>query len=355
MNTTALQHLVALGRIDYMNVAPIYYGIDNGLAMQGISQEISREFSQGIRLISGTPNTLNRMMINGDLDISPVSSAAYARNAGEWLILPDLAIASHERVLSVLLVSRCNLEALTDRRILITDESSSARDLCRLIFNLKGVRPEFVVGRVKCPSQLLDGIDAALVIGDSALSQPWERFFPNIQDLGTLWWNMTGLPFVFAVWAVRKDFARKYPERVAAVLALLKASRRFGNENMNHIVEKACTRLGIDDATAKFYYESLVYDLSDREKEGLELFYKGLYQTVVIDDAVPLCFFENAIPKTVGQAPFSYADHPPGKSGLLSGNMSPLSSAMAKSVSIARTPSAPISRENSFTYRSICC
>ncbi len=303
MNTTTLQHPVALGRIDYMNVAPIYYGIDNGLAMQGISQEI--------KLISGPPNTLNRMMINGDLDISPVSSAAYARNAGEWLILPDLAIASHERVLSVLLVSRYKLEALTGRRILITDESSSARDLCRLIFSLKGVRPEFVVGRVKCPSQLPEGIDAALVIGDSALSQPWERFFPNIQDLGTLWWNMTGLPFVFAVWAVRKDFARKYPERVTAVLALLKTSRRFGNENMNQIVEKACARLGIDDATAKYYYESLVYDLADREKEGLELFCKGLYQTGITDAIVPLFFFENAIPKTVGQAPFSYADHPP--------------------------------------------
>ena len=303
MNTTTLQHPVALGRIDYMNVAPIYYGIDNGLAFQEIRQEI--------RLISGPPNTLNRMMIDGDLDISPVSSAAYARNAREWLILPDLTIASHERVLSVLLVSRYNLEALSGRRILITDESASARDLCRLIFSLKGVRPEFIVGKVKSPSQLPKDIDATLVIGDSALSQRWERVFPIIHDLGTLWWNMTGLPFVFAVWAVRKDFARKYPERVASVLALLKTSRRLGNENMNQIVEKACAKLGIDDSTAKLYYESLVYDLADREKEGLELFYKGLHQTGVTDDTVPLFFFENAVTKTAGLSPFSYADPTP--------------------------------------------
>ena len=164
-------------------------------------------------MISGPPSTLNQMMIDGSLDISPVSSAAYARNAHEWLILPDLAIACHQRVLSVLLVSRYNLEALTGRRILITDESASARDLCRLIFSLKGVRPEFVVGKVKSPSQLPEDIDAALVIGDSALSQPWERIFPHVYDLGTQWWHMTGLPFVFAVWAVRKEFARKYPQQ----------------------------------------------------------------------------------------------------------------------------------------------
>ena len=121
MNTPTIQRPVAIGRINYMNVAPIYYGLDKGFAAQGISQGINQE----IKLISGPPSTLNQMMINGCLDISPVSSAAYARNTRKWLILPDLAIACHERVLSVLLVSRYNLEALTGRRFLITDESSS--------------------------------------------------------------------------------------------------------------------------------------------------------------------------------------------------------------------------------------
>lgn len=300
MNTQTFQHPVALGRIDYMNVAPIYYGLDNGLATQAINQ--------GIQLISGPPNILNLMMIDGRLDISPVSSAAYARNAREWLILPDLAIACHERVLSVLLVSRYGLEALTGKRILITDESSSARDLCKLIFSIKGVRPEFVVGKVKSPLQLPEEIDAALVIGDSALSQPWGKVFPHIHDLGTLWWNMTGLPFVFAIWAVRKEFARKYPERVEAVLALLKTSCRFGNENIEQIIEKAHTKLGIDVSTARLYYKSLVYQLSDREKEGLELFYKGLYQEGVTDHAAPLFFFGNGIKKTVNATPLFCAD-----------------------------------------------
>jgi chorismate dehydratase len=296
--TRTLQRPLALGRIDYVNVAPVYYGIDNGLDMQGIT------------LISSPPSTLNRMMMDGSLDISPVSSAAYARNADDWLILPDLAIACRQRVLSVLLISRCNLEALTGRRILITDESASARDLCRLIFSLRGVSPEVVVGKVRCPSQLPNDIDAALVIGDSALSQPWERFFPNIYDLGSQWWHLTGLPFVFAVWAVRKDFAREHPERVEAVLALLKTSRRLGNENMNHIAEKACIKLKIDVSTARLYYESLEYDLADREKKGLELFYNGLYQAGITSNAASLSFFGTAASNPAWRARLSYAAPP---------------------------------------------
>jgi chorismate dehydratase len=306
MKTSTHQRPVALGRIDYMNVTPIYYGIDNGLAIQGNSLGTG----QGIQLISGPPSTLNQMMIDGSLDISPVSSAAYARNAHAWLILPDLAIACHQRVLSVLLVSRYDLDDLAGRRILITEESASARELCKLIFSIKGLRPEFIVGKVKSPWQLPEAIDAALVIGDSALSQPWERIFPHVYDLGTQWWHMTGLPFVFAVWAVRKSFAQKYPQQVEAVLALLKTSRGLGAENVDSIVEKACSRLGIDDSTARLYYKSLVYDLEDREKKGLELFYKCLHQEGVTKDAAPLFFFENGIQKPAGQTPLSYTNSP---------------------------------------------
>jgi len=299
MSTQTFQHPVTLGRIDYMNVAPVYYGIDNSLLPM-----------HRIHVISGPPSTLNQMMSDGRLDISPVSAAAYAKNAREWMILPDLAIACHQRVLSVLLVSRYSLEALSGKRILITDESASARDLCRLIFSLKGIRPEFIVGKVKRLSQLPKDIDAALVIGDSALSQRWERVFPHIHDLGTLWWHMTGLPFVFAVWAVRKEFARKHPERVAAVLALLKASRDLGYKNMGSIVEKACARLGIDVSTARLYYKSLVYHLADHEIQGLEMFCKGLYQAGITADAAPIYFFGNDNPKTGMPASLPYADSP---------------------------------------------
>ncbi len=282
-----METLVNLGRISYINVAPVYFGLDNGLR------------PKWLKLVNGHPNTLNKMMEDGELDVSPVSSASYARNAGDWLILPDLSIACHEKVLSVLLVSRYAINDMAGRRILITDESSSARDLCRLIFNLKGVNPEFVIGRITCP--LPENIDAALVIGDKALSCNWSKEFQHVFDLGTYWWNMTGLPFVFAVWAVRKEFAEKEPEKVCNVLELLKKSTGLGKKNIDILVQRASMTIGIDFTKAYSYYDYLKYGLSDREIRGLELFYKGLFKAGLTDNEARLCFFDDFMRKQAGR------------------------------------------------------
>ena len=274
------QPSVSLGRIGYMNVAPIYFGLDNGLT------------PSWIRIVSSHPNTLNRMMAEGTLDISPVSAAAHARNMNEWLLLPDLAITSREKVLSVLLVSLHDLEDLNGRRILVTNESSSARDLCQLIFRWKGISPEFIIDAITSPSQLSEVTDAALIIGDKALSCNWKAYFPFVYDLGTLWWKLTGLPFVFAVWAVRKEFAMHSPHQVAEVLHLLRTSYQYGKEHLAVIAEQASSKLNINLETAHRYYQTLGYHLQASEKSGLEMFYKGLHQAGIIDGSVELEFFD---------------------------------------------------------------
>jgi hypothetical protein len=93
-------------------------------------------------------------------------------------------------------------------------------------------------------------------------------------------------------------------------MALLKTSRKFGNENMSQIVENACAKLGIDVSVARLYYDSLVYHLSEREIQGIELFYKSLYQAGITEVAAPLFFFENMTQNTASQAPLSYTESP---------------------------------------------
>ncbi len=283
MNTSTLQRPVRLGRIGYMNVAPVYYGLDNGLN------------PSWIHMVGSPPNTLNGMMAEGSLDISPVSAAAYARNTHDWLILPDLAVTSRERVMSVLLASRYDLEALNEKRIVVTNESSSGRDLCRLILTQKGICPKFVIADILPPAQLSEKADAALVIGDKALSYHWQSHFPHVYDLGTLWWNMTGLPFVFAVWTVRKQFAASFPDKTADVACLLKTSYNSGNEHRTDIVRNASRRLGIASETATLYYQSLGYHLGTSEKAGLTLFCDSLYEAGILEHPVTLeCFDSNA-------------------------------------------------------------
>src|SRR5574340_983944 len=81
---------VNIGRIQYINVNPVYYEFEN------------RPLPHGMRLISKPPATLNQMLRGGELDISSVSAAAFARNADDWLMLPDLSIACFGKVMSVL-------------------------------------------------------------------------------------------------------------------------------------------------------------------------------------------------------------------------------------------------------------
>ena len=112
MTTTELNTshtpVVRLGRISFINVDPIYYGIEH---------EIS---SDEVRIESAPPVELNRMMAAGLLDISSVSSAAYGACHKEWLLLPGLSIACTGNVMSVLLVSRMPLsEAQWQKRVFI--------------------------------------------------------------------------------------------------------------------------------------------------------------------------------------------------------------------------------------------
>ena len=132
------------------------------------------------------------------LDISPVSSSAYARNQQDWLLLPDFSISSQGPVDSVLLVSRLPWEALRQGRVLLSQESAAAADLVKILLSRSGPLPRFERRRVHKPSQVPPDVDAALVIGDAALTGCWADHFEFVWDLGERWYTLTSLPFVFA-------------------------------------------------------------------------------------------------------------------------------------------------------------
>lgn len=273
--------IAAVGRISYMNVAPVYWGLDNGLK------------PSWLKLVNGPPAVLNQMMANGDLDISPVSSAAYARHQDEWLLLPDLSISCFGDVLSVLLVSRHPFDALDNRKVLLTDESATSADLSKLLFASKNIRPVFETGRIKTLADFYGKAGAALVIGDPALASDWDRHIDHVWDLGGLWRSLMNLPFVFALWAVRKSFAEKRPDLVSSVIDCFAVSKNKGKLNIDKIAESASQRLGLDIETSRKYYDLLHYDLGTFQIKGLEAFFEGLYREKIISGKVHLSFFED--------------------------------------------------------------
>ena len=271
---------VNLGRIVYMNVAPVYYGLDNGLKPDWLN------------IVSAPPSILNNMMVKNELDISPVSSVAYAKNQDEWLLLPDLSIACFGKVMSVILVSKKPFEKLDNKKVIITDKSAAAAELIKLLFSIKRVKPVFEIMPIQCPDEIKKSADAALIIGDKALKEKWHVHFDHIYDLGQMWLELTDLPFVFALWAVRKSFADKRPDTVSSIIKIFGLSKEQGKKNLEDIAKKASEILGIDIDICKKYYELLNYNLDPLQLKGLTSFFEKLYHKKILPRKVQLRFFE---------------------------------------------------------------
>src|SRR4026208_42449 len=158
-----------LGRISYANMAPVFYKVE-----------------AAVEEVTGVPTELNRMLLAGELDIAPISSIEYARNATRLRILPRLCVSSEGAVDSIQLVTRMQFNQV--RTVAVTPESATSVVLPRILLPKAEILP------------LGMEADAKLLIGDAALLSAYEDPTPHF-DLGRLWLEKTGLPMVFAVWA----------------------------------------------------------------------------------------------------------------------------------------------------------
>lgn len=255
---------IRLGKISYRNAAPVYFGLEHRIVPGNFT------------ITSAPPAVLNLMLARGELDISPVSSAAYSQNHRDWMILPRLSIACDGPVMSVILASNMPLNRLSGKRVLLTEESAAAAGLLKIILCEDGITPCFVTQKIEKPSDIDRSAAAALIIGDTALRFDWSNRFEQVFDLGELWKQRTGLPFVFAVWAVRKTFAVKYPQLTSAMLEQLRLSYRIGQRNLGTIATQTSRQLGLDLNTARAYFEKLHYDLEPDKIKGLTAYFQRL-------------------------------------------------------------------------------
>jgi chorismate dehydratase len=279
LNGSSERTPVRLGRIAYVNVDPIYYGLERAGK------------PDWLEIVGAPPALLNRHLAQGSLDISAVSAFAYAEHREDWLLLPDFCIACSGNVLSVLLVSRHPMEALSGRRIQVSDESATAVSLVRLVLKMRGITPVYEIGKIRSPADVGPEDGAALVIGDTALRENWHDAFAHVWDLGDLWTSLTGLPFVFALWAVRRSFAQCQPRAVSEVLDLLRASRRAGMANLDSVSTRAASVLGVNKELCDRYFANFRYEFDPSRIRGLETFFHQLHRQGFFSTPVPLRFF----------------------------------------------------------------
>jgi chorismate dehydratase len=271
---------VRLGKISYANCLPVYWGLSNGLRPRWLD------------LTPAPPTVLNGMLANEALDISPVSSVAYARHAEDWLILPSISIASRGEVLSVILVSTLPLKSLDGKKVITTADSETSVELLRLCLEREGARPVLQRGTVRDTSDLNQDAEAALLIGDPALRRRrHEVGGQSVTDLGRYWHDWTGLPFVYAVWAVRRSFAEKNGRVVKEVASILEQSLAQGNTHINTIAKHASLALALEEPYLQTYFRHLHYRLGQEEVAGLRCFFDRLHDQGILRERITPQFF----------------------------------------------------------------
>ena len=269
-----------LGRIGYLNVLPIYHPLEAGW------------IEHGFTLTYGPPAELNRLIRGDGLDLSSVSSIEYARHPERYLLLPDLAIGSQGPVKSVLLLSRVPMAELKDKSLLVTAETHTSAALLRIVLErVYGVRPAFVPAPGSVRQALAAGADqpAVLAIGDEALSLRYDPRFPYQLDLGEVWRDWTGLPFVFGVWVARRQAVEADPAGVSRAAEILVQAKKAGVAAIEEIIDltaKAKTKMTRHEL--RHYYTCLCYDLGPKAQEGLRKFFDCLVEHQVIPKAPPL-------------------------------------------------------------------
>lgn len=262
-----------LGRIPWINAAPVNAAMDRGIVPAPTT------------VVSATAAELNDLLAAGELDLSVVSAVEYARDAAKYHLLPNLAISCDGAVHSVALFSKRPLAELDGATVL---RSASSRTsvlllelLCRHVWK---VAPHFVSARAEANDlAALQSLphEAVLVIGDAALHLRASSIYPVCADLGAAWKAWTGLPFVFAVWAARRDADRN---EALSIHRDLLASRDWGIAHLDLLATEAADRTGIPAPTVRAYLGDLDYDLSYRHLAGLTEFFGRLAKDGLVPD-----------------------------------------------------------------------
>jgi chorismate dehydratase len=252
--------VIRLGRISYVNMAPLFHRLE-----------------ADVEEVTGVPTELNRMLLAGEIDVAPIPSIEYARNASRLRILPRLCVSSEGAVESIQLVTRIPFGQV--RSVAVTPESATSVVLTRILLPRAEILP------------LGEEADATLLIGDAALRSAFEDPTPHY-DLGRLWLERTGLPMVFAVWAA--------PEPVADGLLDLEhalvASVRLARSEPERLARQASETYGYPPGFLARYFEKLRYSFGPRERAGLYTFLEMARDVRELDHVPELRFVRQEIP-----------------------------------------------------------
>lgn len=281
---------VRVGHIGFLNCYPLYHGLEQRGTLRR-DRGFDRVGLPDIELLPGVPTELNRWLVQGKIDLGPISSIAYARHHRRLLLSRRLSISSSGAVDSIQLVTRRPLSRISS--VALTGQSATSVSLLKTILKLHYGREVVYGDLTESVGEALRQYDAVLLIGDQGLEALYSCRPPTTcHDLGALWQEWTGLPMVYAVWAAREEFASSNGPELLAVEEELVRCMDYGREHLAEVVDSAVGRTDLDRPSLTRYFAVLRYDFTEEYRRGLNRFYELAYEAGELEEVPELRFID---------------------------------------------------------------
>lgn len=241
-----MERKIRIGAVSYLNTKPLLYGLENGV------------IKDQIELILDYPSNLVNALKNDQIDIGLIPVAALL-GLKDSQIVSDYCIGTEGEVASVCVFSEVPMAEIDT--VILDYQSRTSVLLCKLLFEQHWKKPvKFIQAQDESYIDRIKGNVAGLVIGDRALKSRTK--YSHIYDLGLGWKEMTGLPFVFAVWVSMKQINEDF-------LQLFNLANQEGLAHLNEIASRAYFS---EYDVAYYFSHNISYLLSNQHKKAMELF-----------------------------------------------------------------------------------
>ena len=259
-----------LAASSYLNTAPLIWSFTHGLQREAVE------------LFTDTaPARCAAMLANGEVDAALVPVIEY-QTIPAIAIVPDVCVGSKTAVRSVVLVTRKNNLKKVER-VALDESSRTSAALVKILFReFLGFEPQWETSAPDVKSMLARA-DAALIIGDPAMTIPRDQF--RVFDLATLWHEFTGFGFVFAMWMARSSAIQKvrYIDFAAA--------RDEGLMNLDKIATDYKTRIDLpEDEIENYLTRNIVFNVDDQMQKGLTRYFELAHKHGLIPELKTLEF-----------------------------------------------------------------
>jgi chorismate dehydratase len=283
MNVNSVQDArLRIAAIDFLNPAPLMWDFEHF--------PLNTQLASRYTISRMLPSECAARLANGTADIGLIPIAALASNPG-LRILPGCTIASKDRVLSLLLVRRAGQPLRTIRSVAADTASRTTIAYTRILFHKWGNPAVPFLPMAADLDSMLQQADAAIIIGDPALvalQQQSSRFARTgedlvYHDLAHEWRNLTGFPFVSAIWGI----ACSSP-LVESIQDDFIQSRIHGLQNIEALVAEWAAKLPIPKSTIRSYLTTNIhYTLDEECIEGMRGFFRAAAETGVLPAYTP--------------------------------------------------------------------